>query len=547
MIELLRQSSLLLLFVVAALGFLIGRVKVGGSSLGVAAVLFTGLAFGALDPQLQIPQIVFSLGLSIFVYTIGLSSGPSFFDSYRRNGPKEFLFLAAILTLSGFVSVGLWYFFGDKLGLDAASIAGIYAGSTTSTPALASLVEYLKNLGDAESAQQLENMVVGYTWSYPMGVFGAIIAIVILDRFWKVNYPAEAKKLRDKYPVEEGLEAFSILVNKPEAIGSKLRDLCRKNQWNVVFGRIYRDGQVDLVDWSLTFREGDIVVAVGAEDELERVREFLGERSDSSLAHDHSAFNARRIFVSNPKIAGRSLASLQISERYNAVITRIRRGDIDMLAKGDTILELGDRIRFIAQREDLAELSSLFGDSYQASSRVDLFSFGAGISIGLLIGMIPIPLGAVDFKLGFAGGPLLVGLILGSLRRTGPIIWTLPYSANQTLQQMGLILLLASIGVSSGSAFAASVSAQSLNLILASAIISLTTAFGTLILGYKLLKEPFGLLSGMAANQPAILDFALNRAGNRLPLYGYAMVFPIALISKILIAQIIFLVLNSLS
>jgi putative transport protein len=236
---------------------------------------------------------------------------------------------------------------------------------------------------------------------------------------------------------------------------------------------------------------------------------------------------------------------LNLDEKYNAVITRIRRGDVEMLAKGDTVLELGDRIRFMARRKDLKELSELFGDSYHQSSKINLFSFGIGMGLGLILGNITFDLGAsFSFKLGYAGGPLIIGLILGGIRRTGKVLWTLPYGANVTLQQIGLILLLAALGVRSGSALVQSLSIDALWIVLASGIISVSTALTILFLGYKILKRPFGLLMGMVANQPAILDFGIEQANNRLPMYGFTLMFPIALILKILIAQILFIVLT---
>lgn len=216
-----------------------------------------------------------------------------------------------------------------------------------------------------------------------------------------------------------------------------------------------------------------------------------------------------------------------------------------MLARGDMILEMGDRIRFIARRKDLRDISTLFGDSYTQSSKLNLFSFGLGIGLGLILGTIKIPLSAeVSFSLGYAGGPLIVGLILGALRKTGPISWTLPYSANVTLQQFGLILLLSAIGVRSGNALVDNLSMEGLWMILASAIISLLTAISILFIGYKVMKKPFSFLIGMVANQPAILDFGLNRAHNNVPAFGYTMIFPIALILKIVIAQLMFILLS---
>ena len=216
-----------------------------------------------------------------------------------------------------------------------------------------------------------------------------------------------------------------------------------------------------------------------------------------------------------------------------------------MLARGNTILQQGDRIRFVARRRDLKALSKYFGDSYQAVSKVNLFSFGLGIGIGLLLGLIEFRIGDFfSFKLGYAGGPLIVGLLLGATRRTGAVVWSLPYSANVTLQQIGLILLLSAIGVRSGNAFVESFSSDAFVMIGASAIISILGAIISLFVGYKLVKIPFTLLMGMVSNQPAILDFSTERAGNNIPSFGYTMMFPIALIGKIVIAQLIYIILS---
>jgi len=302
---------------------------------------------------------------------------------------------------------------------------------------------------------------------------------------------------------------------------------------------------MSLASWDIRFQIGDTIMLVGEKEGLDEAIEVIGEAVDSPIAHDRQYFDVARIFVSNPILVGRALASLNITEKYNALVTRIRRGDMDFLAKGDTVLELGDRIRFIARREDLAELSRYFGDSYRESSEVNLFSFGLGIGLGLILGSVEFSFGdSLNFKLGYAGGPLIVGLILGTLQRTGPSVWSLPYSANVTLQQLGLMLLLAVIGVSSGHALVENLSIESLWIVLASGVISLLTAFAILFVGYKIVKMPFSLLLGIVSNQPAILDFASSRTKNRIPIFGFVMMFPIALIFKIVIAQVLFLLLN---
>ena len=541
MIEILSENPVLLLFVVASLGYFIGTIKFKGSSLGVAAVLFTGLAFGALDPSLKIPDIVFQLGLVLFVYSIGISSGPAFFQSYKKNGFRDFMFIVWMLILSGIMAATISFGFD----FSAATITGAYAGSTTNTPALAGVIEYISNNYDSATGQSMiDDAVVGYSFSYPMGVLGAIFVIIIMEKWLKIDYQKEKQALRKDYPVEKFLSSATVKVTNPNVFGKQLRDLFNQYNWDIVVGRVFKNDKLSLANFDTTLNENDIIMLVGSSDDLKEAIADIGEKTASHIEYDRSEFDVRRIFVSNYFLIGKNLASLRINEKYNALVTRIRRGDVDMLASPDTVLEMGDRLRFVARRKDLRALSNFFGDSYSKSSKVNLFSFGLGIGLGLILGNIEISLGPqFSFKLGYAGGPLVVGLLLGVLQRTGAVVWTLPYGANVTLRQIGLIFLLAGIGVSSGYSFVSNLSTDAIWIFLASVIISMITAAIMLFVGYKVIKMPFSLLLGIVSNQPAILDFAQSRTGNRIPEFGYVMVFPIALIMKIVIAQILFIAL----
>ena len=545
-ISFLAENPLLLLFIVSALGYPLGKIKVKGSSLGVAAVLFVGLAVGALSPDLKLPDIVFTLGLVVFVYTIGLSSGPGFFASFRRKGLRDNLFILCMVMVAAGLTVG-WHLL---LGLKPSVAAGMFAGSLTNTPALAGLLEQINSTTPADlRTALLAEPVVGYSVAYPMGVLGMLLAVFVTQKMWKIDFEAEAAGLREFNAVDQNLYNLTVRVTRPQVVGVALRELTRENHWDVVFGRMNREGQTALALGSTLLAQGDLLSIVGAPDEVDRVAPFFGELTDQHLELDRSTYDFRRIFVSNPEIAGRRLEQLGLPQRYGALVTRVRRGDVDLLAHGDTQLELGDRVRVVARREDLAEISKLFGDSYKALSEVDMLTFGLGLTLGLLVGLIPIPLpGGTVFKLGFAGGPLIVALILGALRRTGPISWSMPYSANLTLRQIGLIMLLAGIGVRSGYTFVNTFSQSGgFSIFLAAATITTLTGFLTLIVGYKVLKIPYGLLIGMLSGlqtQPAVLGYSLEQAENDLPNIGYALVFPIATISKILIAQLLLTFLN---
>jgi len=536
------ENPLLLLFLVISIGYLIGNIKVKGTGLGTTAVLFIGLAFGAMNPDFNVPDIIFQIGIVFFVYTVGLRSGPAFFDSFRKNGWRDITFVMLMLGLSAIVTIAIYY----AMDFDKATIVGMYSGSSTNTTALAGVIDMV-NLKEKGNPITINHLVVGYTFSYPMGVLGVMIAIKIMERFLKIDYQAEKEILRKDYPIDEDLTSRAIEITNHNISGKQIRDLIQEHHWNIVFGSV--DSKLHgtiLSNWDITLYAGDKIIVVGTREELDEVEKILGKEAENSLTYDRKEYDIVRIFVSNPDVVGRELSSLNLQEKYSAIITRIRRGDIEMLAKGDTILELGDRIRFVARRQDIKGIQKIFGDSYYASSKIDLFSFGIGIALGLVLGMIEFNIpGGLVFKLGFAGGPLIVGLLLGALRRTGPIVWSLPYGSNVTLNQLGLTLLLAVIGIRSGNTLMESLSDGGwVKIFLAGSVLSVATAILSLFLGYKLIKIPYSLLLGFVANQPAILEFATDITKNRVPAIGYSFMFPISLVMKILFAQILYLILS---
>lgn len=514
-----------------------------GTGLGISAVLFVGLLFGAMNAAFEVPEIIFQFGLVIFVYTIGITSGQAFFQSFQKNGWRDIGFVLTMLCMSAIVAVGVHI----VMGFDGATTVGIYSGSSTNSPSLASAIE-LVNQGFHEKSNHIQNLVVGYTFSYPMGVMGVMIAIKFMEKVFQINFEEEKFALRKDYPIDDNLSSRTIRITNPDVFGKSLRSLVKDYQWNVVFGRMenFKYGKMMITHWDSELYENDKITVVGTIEDLDGVEQVLGMVDPESLSFNRKEFDIVRIFVSNPDVVGKTISSLNLHEKYSALITRIRRGDMEMLAKSETILEIGDRIRFVAKREDIAEIQKLFGDSYHAASKIDIFSFGLGIGMGLLLGTIEFVLpGGLIFKAGYAGGPLIMGLILGALKRTGPIIWSLPYGTNVTLNQLGLILLLAVLGIKSGNTMLTALSGgQWLPIFIGGAILSVSAAMISLWIGYKIFKIPFSLLLGFISNQPAILEFSNEIAKNKLPGIGYAFMFPISLVMKVLFAQILLLLLT---
>ena len=534
--HILRDSPLLVLFLVAAVGYLIGKIEVAGFSLGVAAVLFAGLAIGAVDPGLALPEVVQGFGLVLFVYGIGLSSGPGFFRSFRRRGLRDNAVAFALLGGAALLTAGIAF----ALGFSGATAAGTFAGALTNTPALASVIEAMKSRGAEGLAATTP--AVAYSVTYPVGVIGVIAAIGIARRVWG-NEEAPTSEVRRA--TSRTLGNTTVRVTEPFASVRAAQEKLHEAGITVLFGRMKRGDTLLLATDDVELREGDLVTLVGAESELGAACAVLGSACEERLDLDRHVLDFRRIFVSNPEVTEKPLGSLQLPARFGAIVTRVRRGDVELLPDGDTDLELGDRVRVVAPRERMADVAKFFGDSYQALAEIDVITFGLGVALGLLVGIVPIPLpGEASFKLGLAGGPLVVGLVLGRLGRTGRLVWTLPYSANLTLRQLGLVLFLAGVGTRSGDTFVKTLGQGGGTIFVAGAVVTCSVAVTALVVGRRVLRIPAPVLLGMVAGihtQPAALAFATQQTKSDQTNVGYASVFPVVTIAKIVLAQLLLL------
>ncbi len=530
MIDFLVDNPFVLLFLVLGLGYLLGKVRVGGFGLGVSAVLFVGLAFGGLSERITLPEFVYQFGLIVFVYTVGVSAGPGFVAALRRRGWAANLVVVSVLVIAA-ATVGIG---GRSAHLSRAVTAGVFTGATTNTPALAAV---LQHQADADAGErELTEPVLGYSVAYPFGVLGMILAVWAARRRWRPDEPDAP---------EEDLVNLTVRVTSAEVAGRTVAQLMTEHGWRVVLSRVRRgDEEAEVPLGGFVLEPGDLVVVVGPAADADRVVAALGERAAEELPLDRSDLDMRRMFVSATEPVGVRIADLRLPERFGAIVTRVRRGDVDRLARPDIVLEPGDRVRVVAPRDRMGEITRFFGDSYRMLSEIDVSSFSLGLVGGLLVGLAPVPLpGGGTFRLGLAGGPLVVGLILGALERTGPITWQLPYNANLTLRQLGAALFLAGVGLRSGYAFVGTVgSGDGLAMLVLGGAATALAALLVIWLGRVLLHAPVDVLCGIVAGmqtQPAVLAFAVEQADNELPNTGYATVYPVATLAKILLAQIL--------
>ena len=390
MLDLLAQNQLLLLFTIIGLGYLFGNISISGLKLGVAAVLFVGMFFGALDRRLSLPDHIYIIGVVLFVYSMGLQSGHGFFASFRKRGLRFSIIATLILTAGGIASIVA----GKMMGLSAPTIAGLFCGSLTSTPAMATAVETTKNLSVNLSPEIRElyasSPVVAYGLTYPFGVFGVILLFFISNKILKVD-PAKESVEAHKESAKETIFSRTFKVTNPAIVGKSVEEtLAPMRDSGFVLTRIKKGAQTELVASQTILDLGDHIVAAGDTAAMQRAQLIFGEQASEHLPSGLGNIRYRRMFVSNKAVVGKTIRELNLTQELHAIITRLRRGDIDIVPTPDTVLEMGDRIRVLTQQENMERATKYFGDSLKSITETDYLSLSLGIVLGVFLGMIPI-------------------------------------------------------------------------------------------------------------------------------------------------------------
>ncbi|WP_370892276.1 aspartate:alanine exchanger family transporter [Janibacter sp. GXQ6167] len=522
LLRLLEEEVILLLMILLAVGSVLGAVRFKRVQLGPAAVLFAAIGIASLGAtkgfELQVPEEIGILGLVLFTYTVGVVSGPSFFASLRRGWAPMLAVLATFVTVGG-VGIAL----GRLFGLTSPVIAGTFAGALTNTPALAAATQ---RSGDTVGP------TIGYSIAYLYGVIGMLAVSLVVLRQERSGEKGDAP-----------LTNQTVRVDRDDL--TPVGALVRRYSGQLVVSRL-RHGEESPIelpsDWTV-LQKGDLVGLVGPEDVVAEVAERLGHVSSHELV-EHGAFDYRRITLSNPKLAGRTLGEIGIDETFGANVTRVRRGDVDLVAHEQFVTQLGDRLRVIAPRRTMGAVTKHLGDSERGLSDINPIGFALGLAIGVAVGIIEIPVPGGSFALGAAAGTLLVGLVFGRMGRIGPIVVSMPNSAANTLSVFGMLTFLAYAGSRAGQGFAAAISSD-LGWKIAVIGLAMTTLAAVILAGvgrWVLKMDPRELAGVIAGSQtqPAVLAFANERTGfdTRVGL-GYALVFPAAMIAKIMLAQVI--------
>ena len=520
MASLFASSPLLALFVVVALGAAIGAIRIGPLRFGAAGALFVGLIVSALHPEVVSTHmsIVQPMGLAFFVYCVGISAGATFFQNLRKQTN-----LLALTTIVCVVGALIALVGGRLLGLSSGLTSGLFTGALTAAPALDTATRLT---GDPNAA-------VGYAFGYPVGVIGGILIVTItVTRKWVG--PKDTPSLAGA-----SLEAVSIHVSKH----INTRDIDAWRDQRVRLSYLRRDGRTRVTAPGEDLLPGDHVVMVGDPASIKETAPLVGEILDHNLEDDRSDLAFERIVVSNPDVAGRSVSELNVTKRFGAVITRVRRGDLDLLARDDLDLQLGDHVAVVVPTDELDNIAEWLGDSERRVAEVDGMAFGIGLVLGLLLGIVSFPLpGGQGFQLGAAAGPLIVGMLLGALRRTGPLVWTLPAAANLTIRQIGLMLFLAALGLNAGPQFASLLgSPEGWRAALLAAVMVVVCcviqALGAKFIGLSSARAAGGIAGFLG--QPAVLQAADARVTDERIEAAYATLFAFAIIVKILLLPLI--------
>lgn len=516
------DSPLLTLFFCVGVGALLGRVPFGPVSFGPAGALFVALALSAINPEVALPPIVSSLSLCVFCYMVGIAAGPAFLTAVRT-GWKLVLVSATAIVAMGATALGV----GSALGFDIGTIAGAFAGGGTATPALGAVQQQLAVGGEVPPEP-----AIGYAVAYPITVFLTILASSFL-------IGAGRRK-----PTEEDRTVVPpIVVRTLELVGDpRLTTRGLTARYEAVVSRLTRGGQTVVAQEDESLADGDLLTVTAREDVAERLVSDLGRPASEEPWLDRSAIDFRRITLSNSAFVGREVRELRLEERYDAVVSRVRRGDVDIIATPDLLLQSGDRLRVTAPRDQLAAVAKSLGDSERTAGDINPIGLGVGLTIGLLLAFVQIPLpGGGTLVLGTATAPLVVGVVLGALGRTGPVIWTLPGNVASTLNQFALLVFLVAVGTGAGSGLVAALAADGVSLVLLGVAIAVAHALVCVIaLRYILRYGTARALGGLTGSQlnPAPYAFAMSKVPDQRVAVGYAMLFPVSMVIKVLLAQL---------
>ena len=540
------HSILLMSFVIAA-GIQLGKIKIFGISLGVTLVLFVGIIMGHFGITIDPSVIHFfqEFGLILFVYSVGMQVGPGFFSSFRQGGITLNMLACGIILLGVLTTVTIHF----VTGLPMSTMVGILSGAVTNTPGLGAAQQaYSDMYGVSDST-----IATGYAVAYPLGVIGIILSTIIIRYVFKVSFQKENEQLeKEEASHAHGAIPISLIVKNPAVFGKSVGELSSLLEHReFVISRIWRDSdkKIDIVSSSTVLNENDKIFVITTEADAETVKTFIGEESDmerKQWIRMESQFINRRILITKPELNGKHLGELQLRKLYGINITRVNRAGMDLVARPNLTLQVGDRVNVIGTETAVANVEKVLGNSMKRLNEPNLIAIFVGIGLGIILGSLPIWIPGIPqpLKLGLAGGPLVVSILISRFGYHYKLITYSTQSANLMLREIGITMFLACVGLGAGDGFVETIVNGGYAWVGYGFIITIVPL---LIIGfiaryfYKInYFTLMGLIAGSTTDPPA-LAYSNATAGNDAPAVGYATVYPLSMFLRVVTAQLMIL------
>jgi AspT/YidE/YbjL antiporter-like protein len=540
--------SIIIISIVSAIGLQLGKLKILNISLGITFVFFTGILAGHFNMDLNRDMLSFAqnFGLILFVYALGLQVGPGFFSSLRAGGIK----LNALALGTVFIGLALTVIFSYASNISLPNMVGILCGATTNTPALGAAQQALKQMnGDMRA---VADMALATAIAYPLGVIGVILAIIFLRKLFVPK--GELNKLSERKDSDMHVGEFHI--TNPAVEGKTIRELMRFTSKHFVISRIWHDGIVTIPTSESVLRHNDHLLIISKKPDVEHIKVLFGEqenvdwnKEDIDWNHiDNSQLVSCRIIVTHSKINGEKLGSLKLRNTYGINITRINRAGIDLLASPDLMLQIGDKLTVVGEKAAIDNVAKILGNEEKRLDRPNLIAVFLGIALGLLLGAVPFSLPGMTLpvKLGIAGGPIIVGILMGAF---GPRFHFTTYttqSANLLMREFGLTVYLACLGITAGEHFFETVfRTEGLLWIASGFVLTVLPVIVIALIAMKIYKINYtrcvGMLCGSMAN-PMALSYVDSTIDNDQPSVAYATVYPVSMFARIVFTQLLLMI-----
>ncbi|ENF1348356.1 putative transporter [Salmonella enterica] len=535
------------LALVAVVGLWIGNIKVRGVGFGIGGVLFGGIIVGHFVDQAGVTlsgdmlHFIQEFGLILFVYTIGIQVGPGFFASLRVSGLRLNLFAVLIVIMGGLVTAILHKIFAIPLPV----VLGIFSGAVTNTPALGAGQQILRDLGTP--VDLVDQMGMSYAMAYPFGICGILLTMWLMRLIFRVNVEAEAQKHESSLANGHSLiQTMNIRVENPNLNNMAIQDVPILNSDKIICSRLKRDDTLMVPSPGTIIQAGDLLHLVGQSTDLHNAQLVIGKEVDTSLSTRGTDLRVARVVVTNEKVLGKRIRDLHFKERYDVVISRLNRAGVELVASSDASLQFGDILNLVGRSASIDAVANVVGNAQQKLQQVQMLPVFIGIGLGVLLGSIPlfVPGFPVALKLGLAGGPLIMALILGRIGSIGKLYWFMPPSANLALRELGIVLFLAVVGLKSGGDFVDTLTqGEGLSWIGYGIFITAIPLITVGLLARIFAKMNYLTLCGMLAGSmtdPPALAFANNlHATSGAAALSYATVYPLVMFLRIITPQLL--------